>query len=55
MSVGSVELANGNAGIGQVPICDESCARRAAGAVEAEGEGVDGTDAGEKILFRLSE
>lgn len=51
MSVGTVKFANGKASIREVLICDEGCSRRATGAVVTKGEGVDGTDAGEEILF----
>lgn len=47
-----VEFANGLAGVGDVAVGDVGCAGGAAGAVVAEGQGLNGCDAVEEVLLR---
>lgn len=49
--VGAVELADGEAGVGEEFVGDEGGAVGAARAVVAQGEGEDGADAGEEVLI----
>lgn len=51
MSVRAVELSDSETSVGKVLVGDKGCARGTAGAVEAEGDGVDGANAGEETLY----
>ena len=53
IGISAVELADCFAGVGQGLVGHEGGAGGAAGAVEAEGERDNGTDAGEEVLFGL--
>ena len=53
LGVGAVELADGEAGVGEGFVGHECGAVGAAGAVVAEGKGEDGTDAGEEVLVKV--
>lgn len=52
MGVCPVKFANGLAGVGDVAVGDVGCAGGAAGAVVAEGQGLNGCDAVEEVLLR---
>lgn len=55
MSVGvrAVEFTDRGAGVGEVGVGYVGCAGRAAGAVKAEGEGLEGADFGEEALGEM--
>lgn len=48
--VRAIEFADCEAGVGEVGVSHEGCAGGAAGAVEAEGEGLEGADVAEEAL-----
>lgn len=54
VGIGAVELADRFAGVGEGGVGYEGGAGGAAGAVEAQGEGEDGTNAGEEVLRDVS-
>lgn len=50
MGVGAIEFPNGEAGIRQMLVCYICCARGTTGAIESEGEGIDGADTEKEAL-----
>ena len=53
VSVGAVEFTDRDAGVGELGVGYIGCAGRAAGAVEAKGEGLEGADFREEALAEM--